>query len=486
MRHALIEEMEQAERRLDQTERNFETYIQRGDPLETEATRREIDRLAAEWEQLNGHLQDIDNAILERHLRARLVSVFGSETRLDLWETGIVILIVVAVAITLIELFAPVSAQTIRAFVIADTAICGFLLADFFLRWYLAEDKGWYLRRYWIDLISSIPFYEVLRLGRIVSFARLFRLLRLLRATRVVLARFRNLDTLLQTFEMNLLKRAVAIAAVLLVAGALSIRVLERAAAAPRELDESLWWSFVTVVTGGFADLYNPETFLGQLLTAGLVLLGLAVTGIFTASLTSVLVEDEASRLERGQQGFERRLSVIEQKLDLLSGETNAGLIAMEIAAQRLSNAVTPAGVAAALIRALRRDFDALQASVHLLDETERVLHRLDSDGDERAAPPERLPLGEDLLSRLTREFLDEEDPAARDIEPVTEPAPRTRGMVMICPLVAGKKVLGMVHLVLPDHSSRYYLYNRAPMTLAHHAAVTLLLLRQNGQEGAA
>jgi hypothetical protein len=42
----------------------------------------------------------------------------------------------------------------------------------------------------------------------------------------------------------------------------------------------------------------------------------------------------------------------------------------------------------------------------------------------------------------------------------------------MICPLVAGRQVLGALQVVLPENLGRYYLYNRAPMTLAHHAAM--------------
>ncbi len=42
--------------------------------------------------------------------------------------------------------------------------------------------------------------------------------------------------------------------------------------------------------------------------------------------------------------------------------------------------------------------------------------------------------------------------------------------------------MLGVLHAVLPDDLARYYLYNRVPMTLAHHAAMAFLaadLLRQ-------
>jgi hypothetical protein len=90
------------------------------------------------------------------------------------------------------ELLFVLPAKTLARFITLDTIICMFLIADFFLRLNLSQDKGWYFRRYWIDLISSIPFYGILRIGRLVRinrFLRLFRLLRLSRALRVILSR---------------------------------------------------------------------------------------------------------------------------------------------------------------------------------------------------------------------------------------------------------------------------------------------------------
>jgi len=57
----------------------------------------------------------------------------------------------------------------------------------------------------------------------------------------------------------------------------------------------SLWWSFTTLVTGGYADIHNPETASGKILTVFLVITGMVLVGVFTATLTSILVSDEES-----------------------------------------------------------------------------------------------------------------------------------------------------------------------------------------------
>lgn len=481
MRHTLIEEIEALEEKLAEVDHRFLTYVESGRPLDVQHSLHEIDRLSAEWEALNQHLQDVDEALLERHLRSRLSRFLGGRERLYILDFAVFFCIIFVVALTLMEFLLNLPDDVIRWIVTVDTAICLFLIADFFLRLSLSEDRRWYFRRYWIDLVASIPFYEALRFGRLVRlvrfvrFARLFRLLRLARAVRIFSHTFRGLSKLAKTFELNLLKRSIAIALALLVFGALSIGILEGGyEASLRGLGESLWWSFTTVVTGGFADLYNPNTTFGRFITVGLVLLGLTVTGIFTASLTSVLVVDDSTRIQQNQRELELRLHDLEQKLDLLSGETNQGLIALETVAQDLSNQRSREGVARVLSETMVRDFEGVQASVHLLDESRSRLVRVAQEGMEEVAPPPTVALGEGLTGRVVAELLQEEDVAALDLEPETTLSAQAQGLAMVCPLVAGGRVLGALHVVLPDTLARYYLYNRAPMTLAHHAAMAL------------
>jgi len=478
MRNALTVEMEALESRLAEADERFMVYVEEGLPLETEQTLELIERLSTEWEKLNNHLKDVNNALLERRLRTRLAKRLGGERRVSYLDGAVFVLIVIALALMMIELLFPLPYKTLAWFITVDFVICMFLISDFFLRLNLTEDKGWYLRRYWIDLVSSIPYYGVLRFGRLFRinrFLRLFRLLRLSRALRVLLFAFRGLDKLTKTFEMNLLKRSVLIAVVLLIFGALSISALEGVEERSlQEMGESLWWSFTTVVTGGFADLHNPNTLTGRVVTAGLVLLGFAVTGIFTASLTSVLVEDDSSRIEQNQHGLQAQLEGVHEKLDLLSGETNKGLIAMEMAAQSLANQTSREGVASVMAEAMVQDFECLQASVHLLDLDKRELLRSAHLGLAEVMPPERENLGANLTGRTVTKLLQEPNLAEVDLEPETELCIAVKGVALACPLVANLQVLGVLHIVLPENLARYYMYNRVPMTLSHHAATAI------------
>ena len=57
---------------------------------------------------------------------------------------------------------------------------------------------------------------------------------------------------------------------------------------------DALWWAFVTITTVGYGD-YSPVTVEGRLVAVGLMLGGIALIGLVTASLASWIVERVAA-----------------------------------------------------------------------------------------------------------------------------------------------------------------------------------------------
>lgn len=55
-------------------------------------------------------------------------------------------------------------------------------------------------------------------------------------------------------------------------------------------LGDAIWWSFVTITTVGYGD-YFPETVTGRIVAVGLMIGGLALIGVVTATLASWIVE---------------------------------------------------------------------------------------------------------------------------------------------------------------------------------------------------
>tara|TARA_B100000686_G_scaffold188271_1_gene194989 strand:- start:1085 stop:1345 length:261 start_codon:yes stop_codon:yes gene_type:complete len=80
----------------------------------------------------------------------------------------------------------------------------------------------------------------------------------------------------------------------------------------------AMWWSFTTVLTGGFGDIHNPVSIAGQVLTAVLVVTGMVFVGVFTATLTSLFVGEQSEELERLQDELGEKIDQVARRVEEL------------------------------------------------------------------------------------------------------------------------------------------------------------------------
>ncbi|MFK4299550.1 voltage-gated potassium channel [Arthrobacter sp. GAS37] len=151
----------------------------------------------------------------------------------------------------------------------------GLFVVDYLANLVLAPQRGrWFMRNLHELLILALPVLRPLRLLRLVT------LLQVLRKTAGAALRGR-----IVTFVLG--------AALLLTyCGALAVLDVEENAygANIRNFGDALWWALVTITTVGYGDHY-PVTFTGRCVAAGLMVCGIAVLGVVTASVASWLVE---------------------------------------------------------------------------------------------------------------------------------------------------------------------------------------------------
>ncbi|WP_223622122.1 potassium channel family protein [Microbacterium sp. EST19A] len=149
----------------------------------------------------------------------------------------------------------------------------GMFLVDYLVRLTITEHRWRWFYRHLLDLaIVALPMLRPLRLMR-----------------------FLTVVALVQRSAGNVLRGRVAIytigaALLIIVIAALAVLDAEQGAGNIDTFGEALWWAFVTMTTVGYGD-YFPVTFTGRVVAAGLMVGGIALIGVVTATLASWIVE---------------------------------------------------------------------------------------------------------------------------------------------------------------------------------------------------
>jgi voltage-gated potassium channel len=214
-------------------------------------------------------LRDRYNAFVARHETA--------------WELTMAALAVVFVVVGFLE-------ENPTATMV-DLALTGVFVAEFGSRFVAARDRTRYLRAHWIDALALIPAVRGFRLLRLL---RLLRLVRAFAGTYRAAAAFQPLARhrgLLLLFFVWL--AVAALTSMWLYAAENGVN---EAVTSPFD---ALWWGIVTLTTVGYGDVF-PITPEGRIAASVLMVLGIALFSVITATMASVLmtqgptVRDEA------------------------------------------------------------------------------------------------------------------------------------------------------------------------------------------------
>jgi voltage-gated potassium channel len=176
-----------------------------------------------------------------------------------------------------------------------------FLLA-FVGQFITAPDKPRWLGQNWIDLVIVV--LVAIPLVRIFRFYRYLPLMRVTGLARLAAILSQGLRAHVRSYGRGNVYNILVTAVVVILLSAFLVQFAEEGAreANIKSLDDALWWAVTTVTTVGYGDRY-PTTLPGRMVAAGLMLLGIALFGILTASLSSLFLaesrEIEVNRLHR-------------------------------------------------------------------------------------------------------------------------------------------------------------------------------------------
>lgn len=200
-----------------------------------------------------------------------------------------------------------------RALVVADVLIWAIFAADYVAGLYLAPSRRTYVRKQWLNLaLVVLPMLRPLRLLRSTRLLRLLRLARLASALSVCTREARRL------LVRHKLHYAILATAVITVACALAIYLVESGTDGPIEtLADGFWWAVSTMTTVGYGDLY-PTTGAGRGVALVLMVTGITFFGIVTANLATFLMERSVGDEQAEERAVLARLDEIARRLDAL------------------------------------------------------------------------------------------------------------------------------------------------------------------------
>jgi voltage-gated potassium channel len=195
-------------------------------------------------------------------------------------------------------------------------------VVDYLVRARLAPHTWQYVRRHPLELaVVVLPVLRPLLLISVVT--------RLNRANAV---RLRG----------RVVRFAVAGTVLMVLVGALTVTQAERGVpgASIVNLGDGFWWSMVTITTVGYGD-YAPVTASGRVIAVCLMLGGIALLGVVTATLSSWLVErvargaDEGEAADDGGGGGRSELGPGDVILGSVASPEQVALLTAEVQALR-------------------------------------------------------------------------------------------------------------------------------------------------------
>jgi voltage-gated potassium channel len=211
-------------------------------------------------------------------------------------------------------------------------------VVDYIVNLVLAKPRWrWFYRHIPDLLIVTLPFLRPLRLLRLIA-----------------------LISILQRAAGNALRGRIAIyvgctAALVIFTGGLAVLDAEQndPQANIHNFWDAIWWAFVTITTVGYGD-YTPVTHTGRLIALGIMIAGIALLGVVTATLASWFVERAQTAEAKEQQITRDQITELTEQVSALRRELASfqGIPGTSPPAPAAAAAITAESVAVAPTRA--------------------------------------------------------------------------------------------------------------------------------------
>lgn len=203
-----------------------------------------------------------------------------------------------------------------------DWIIWGLFAADLIVMLLLVDDKIRYLKGNWLSpviVLTGLP----LILNILGLQSGMFRSLRLLLFISIFAKISSDLRSILGRHNLGI---TLAVAFGFLILAAFLISGLDPAFQNPID---GFWWAWVTMTTVGYGDLV-PTTIEGRIVGMVLILVGIAIFSMLTASFSVFFIErDEKEKNAREDMNL-RRMQLLEARLERIEQNLNKAVISLD------------------------------------------------------------------------------------------------------------------------------------------------------------
>lgn len=189
---------------------------------------------------------------------------------ISVFKIIILLLSILSIALLSLTFFIPSDSEVYRLLSMFDFILCGVFIYDFLTQFIRSENKWNYMvTQGWLDLLSSIPVVSHLRYVRVF---RIFRILRIIKSVSLLVQFIR------ENKAMSIYGFVIFLVCSLLIICTTAVLYVEQGVGNIKTAEDALWWSFITITTVGYGDLY-PVTNIGRLITVVLIVSGVASFG---------------------------------------------------------------------------------------------------------------------------------------------------------------------------------------------------------------
>ena len=116
-----------------------------------------------------------------REIKRFLLHIKENSKIMILYQVAMASLSILAVGILIFEYSSNLDALEINIFYILDEVVLLVFAADYFIRFYLADNKKLFFKKNIIDLISIIPFNSIFQAARVLRVTNISKLLKIYR-----------------------------------------------------------------------------------------------------------------------------------------------------------------------------------------------------------------------------------------------------------------------------------------------------------------